>query len=265
MLIASAHGTPALGSWHYSGEVLTLVEEGLPHQATVLQATPDTLAIRMAGSGPAGGDDLRARDRQMRTLALAAAGLIAGCAGKLQPARAKPLRHRPRDLPRAGGTAGRCGGPRGPARCLAPGRRRDTGGRHHHPARGPPGAAAVCPPVRPQANRSAPRLCDSRDDHRRGPARLYDHRGREGHHPRPSDHGGFDADPRQAAGPGSPPALAGARRLEDLAGTGVIDDALATLEFTEAGRVSGRGSCNQFSGPVAVTGSRSRSARWSRP
>jgi hypothetical protein len=51
MLITSPHGTPALGSWHYSGEVLTLVEEGLPHQATVLQATLDTLAIRIAGSG----------------------------------------------------------------------------------------------------------------------------------------------------------------------------------------------------------------------
>ena len=51
MLITSPHGTPALGSWHYSGEVLTLVEEGLPHQAIVLQATPDTLAIRIAGSG----------------------------------------------------------------------------------------------------------------------------------------------------------------------------------------------------------------------
>jgi hypothetical protein len=51
MLIASPHGTPALGGWHYSGEVLTLVEEGLPHQATVLQATPDTLAIRIAGPG----------------------------------------------------------------------------------------------------------------------------------------------------------------------------------------------------------------------
>lgn len=51
MLITSPHGTPALGSWHYSGEVLTLVEEGLPHQATVLQATPDTLAIRIAGAG----------------------------------------------------------------------------------------------------------------------------------------------------------------------------------------------------------------------
>jgi putative lipoprotein len=61
--------------------------------------------------------------------------------------------------------------------------------------------------------------------------------------------------PVQGAGPASPPPLAGAWRLEDLAGTGVIDDALATLEFTEPGRVSGRGSCNQFSGPVTVTGS----------
>ena len=32
-------------------------------------------------------------------------------------------------------------------------------------------------------------------------------------------------------------------------------DARATLEFREPGRVSGRGSCNQFSGPVTVTGS----------
>jgi putative lipoprotein len=58
-----------------------------------------------------------------------------------------------------------------------------------------------------------------------------------------------------AAGSGSPPALAGVWRLEDLAGTGVIDNALATLEFAEPGRISGRGSCNQFNGPVTVTGS----------
>ena len=51
MLIASPHGTPSLASWHYSGEVLTMVEEGLPHPATVLQSTPDTLAIRIVGSG----------------------------------------------------------------------------------------------------------------------------------------------------------------------------------------------------------------------
>lgn len=61
--------------------------------------------------------------------------------------------------------------------------------------------------------------------------------------------------PLQAAGPAAPPALAGAWRLEDLAGSGVIDDAVATLEFNQPGRVSGRGSCNQFSGPVTVTGS----------
>jgi hypothetical protein len=51
MLITSPHGTPSLGTWHYSGEVLTMVEEGLPHQATVLRATPDTFAISVAGSG----------------------------------------------------------------------------------------------------------------------------------------------------------------------------------------------------------------------
>ena len=51
MLITSPHGTPSLGSWHYSGEVLTMVEEGLPHPATVLQSTADTLGIRISSSG----------------------------------------------------------------------------------------------------------------------------------------------------------------------------------------------------------------------
>jgi hypothetical protein len=51
MLVTSKHGTPAIGSWHLSGEVLTMVEEGIPHSAIVLQATPDTLAIRIAGPG----------------------------------------------------------------------------------------------------------------------------------------------------------------------------------------------------------------------
>jgi putative lipoprotein len=57
------------------------------------------------------------------------------------------------------------------------------------------------------------------------------------------------------AGTATPPELAGTWLLEDLAGAGVIDDARATLEFREPGRVSGRGSCNQFSGPVTITGS----------
>lgn len=51
MLITSPHGTPSVGSWHYSGELLTLVEEGLPHQGTILQSTPDTLALRLSGPG----------------------------------------------------------------------------------------------------------------------------------------------------------------------------------------------------------------------
>jgi hypothetical protein len=51
LLVSSPHGTPSLGSWHYSGEVLTMEEEGLPHQATVLRSTPDTFAVRLSGPG----------------------------------------------------------------------------------------------------------------------------------------------------------------------------------------------------------------------
>jgi len=42
--------------------------------------------------------------------------------------------------------------------------------------------------------------------------------------------------------------------LEDLGGNGVIDNAQATLSFLENGRVSGRGSCNRFSGTAHITG-----------
>lgn len=51
LLVTSPHGKPSLGSWHYSGEVLTMVEQGLPRQATVLRSTPDTFALSIAGSG----------------------------------------------------------------------------------------------------------------------------------------------------------------------------------------------------------------------
>jgi putative lipoprotein len=53
----------------------------------------------------------------------------------------------------------------------------------------------------------------------------------------------------------SPPSLAGVWVLEDIGGTGVIDNARATLEFRDSARVAGRGSCNQFSGSVTVSGS----------
>jgi putative lipoprotein len=62
-------------------------------------------------------------------------------------------------------------------------------------------------------------------------------------------------DPGATAGEPLPPSLAGVWVLEDIGGTGVIDNARATLEFRDASRAAGRGSCNQFSGPVTVADS----------
>ncbi len=42
--------------------------------------------------------------------------------------------------------------------------------------------------------------------------------------------------------------------LEDVGGAGVMDYARATLEFPEAGKVVGRGSCNRFFGSVEIGG-----------
>jgi heat shock protein HslJ len=42
--------------------------------------------------------------------------------------------------------------------------------------------------------------------------------------------------------------------LEDLGGAGVIDEASATLEFPEPGKVAGSGSCNRFFGTVSIDG-----------
>jgi heat shock protein HslJ len=56
--------------------------------------------------------------------------------------------------------------------------------------------------------------------------------------------------------PASPSAeLVGTRwTLEDLGGAGVIDEATATLEFPESGKVAGNGSCNRFFGTVSIDG-----------
>ena len=51
MLITSPHGTPAVGRWRYAADVLTLVEEGLPHPATILRSTADSLEIRITSPG----------------------------------------------------------------------------------------------------------------------------------------------------------------------------------------------------------------------
>src|SRR5216684_3296485 len=42
--------------------------------------------------------------------------------------------------------------------------------------------------------------------------------------------------------------------LEDLGGSGVIDNIQATLTFPEAGRIAGNASCNRFSGAAEVSG-----------
>lgn len=52
---------------------------------------------------------------------------------------------------------------------------------------------------------------------------------------------------------GSPGLMGTAWRLEDLGGAGVVDRAEATLQFTEAGKVAGSGSCNRFFGTASVS------------
>jgi len=60
---------------------------------------------------------------------------------------------------------------------------------------------------------------------------------------------------RAAGGEGEKIELQGtAWRLEDLGGEGALDTAEATLEFPEAGRVAGSGSCNRFFGSVEISG-----------
>jgi len=55
--------------------------------------------------------------------------------------------------------------------------------------------------------------------------------------------------------PAPPVGLVGTRwTLEDLGGAGVIDEASATLEFPEPGKVAGSGSCNRFFGTVSMDG-----------
>jgi heat shock protein HslJ len=52
---------------------------------------------------------------------------------------------------------------------------------------------------------------------------------------------------------GSNALIGTAWRLENLFGRGVLDNAEATLEFPEVGKVAGKGSCNRFFGSVTVS------------
>lgn len=47
-------------------------------------------------------------------------------------------------------------------------------------------------------------------------------------------------------------------QLEDLAGSGVVEGGRPTLAFPAADKVSGNGSCNQFSGPLQIKGNEIR-------
>jgi hypothetical protein len=51
LLIASSHGTPALGRWEHRADTLTLIEEGISHSATVQRLLADTFAIAFQGRG----------------------------------------------------------------------------------------------------------------------------------------------------------------------------------------------------------------------
>jgi heat shock protein HslJ len=42
--------------------------------------------------------------------------------------------------------------------------------------------------------------------------------------------------------------------LEDLGGSSVVEDALSTIRFDDAGRVMGSGACNRFNGPYVLDG-----------
>lgn len=68
-----------------------------------------------------------------------------------------------------------------------------------------------------------------------------------------TDDSATTSSPPGAPGPAKPAALAGTSWvLEDIAGTAVLDAPHATLEFPDGSRVVGNGSCNRFSGGVAI-------------
>jgi heat shock protein HslJ len=52
--------------------------------------------------------------------------------------------------------------------------------------------------------------------------------------------------------PGAQFLLGSGWELVDLGGTPVLSDRKPTLEFPEAGRISGNASCNRYSGPVEL-------------
>jgi heat shock protein HslJ len=56
--------------------------------------------------------------------------------------------------------------------------------------------------------------------------------------------------PAEPSAPGPQFLLGSSWELVDLGGAPVLEDRKATMEFKEAGRISGNGSCNYYSGSV---------------
>jgi heat shock protein HslJ len=58
-----------------------------------------------------------------------------------------------------------------------------------------------------------------------------------------------------ASAPGAPFTLNGSEwLLADLAGTAVVYDSKASLDFLDSGRVAGNASCNRFTGSATISG-----------
>jgi hypothetical protein len=51
MVMASTHGTPALGSWSYHDGQLTITEDSIGYAADVLELTPTVFRIRIRSPG----------------------------------------------------------------------------------------------------------------------------------------------------------------------------------------------------------------------
>ncbi len=54
----------------------------------------------------------------------------------------------------------------------------------------------------------------------------------------------------QTAGPAAPAVLEGSWQVEDIDHRGMIDNAMVRIDFGAAGRISGRGGCNSFTGAL---------------
>jgi heat shock protein HslJ len=60
--------------------------------------------------------------------------------------------------------------------------------------------------------------------------------------------------PKTPAPPDAPKLPGTAWLLEDLGGSGVIDNAQTTLAFADGGKISGRGACNRYFGTAEIAG-----------